>query len=271
MSPTRVLVVYGSETGNVRRGVHACVAEWQGQPQHGTAYSITSADVVSGNDAADEFKSLAELVQNFDVLIVATSSFGEGDPPANFLRFLLMLVKGASAESKPTRLPPLAGLQHAVVGYGQSVYPTFMSCPRYTDKLLETLGSRRMVQRVEIDEGPTETVAAGTDEVSSWTAMSSGPGEAATETMGRAVPLQAFSKAVHAALLTAAATADEPAVCPWSVPGDALVEKSAEELLTVRPETLDDPGLPQWVKYAAVALLAAVVTHNTPQYLSMSM
>tara|TARA_B110001452_G_scaffold105977_1_gene87835 strand:- start:1532 stop:2344 length:813 start_codon:yes stop_codon:yes gene_type:complete len=268
-SPTRVLVVYGSETGNVRRGVHSCVAEWQGRPQHGTAYSITSADVVSGNEAADEFKSLAELVQNFDVLIIATSSFGEGDPPANFLRFLLLLVRAASAESKPTRRPPLAGLQHAVVGYGQSVYPTFMSCPRYTDKLLEALGSRRMVQRVEIDEGPTESVAAGTDEVSSWTAMSSGPGEAATDITGRAVPLKAFAKAVHAALLTAASTADAPAVCPWTVPGDSLVEKSAEELLTVRPETLPDPGLPQWVKYAAVASLAAALTHYAPHYLSM--
>ena len=87
---------------------------------------------VAGNDVT---LSLDQIPQSFDVLIVATSSFGEGDPPANFLDFFLMLKRGLSS-SAAHGTTPLKGLQHAVIGYGQSVYPTFQNCPRLTDKYL---------------------------------------------------------------------------------------------------------------------------------------
>ena len=70
----------------------------------------------------------------------------------------------------------MKGLQHCVIGYGQSVYATFQSCPRYVDQLLEKLGSRRMLQRVELDEGPDETIAAGM-ESDDFTTMGTGAGE----------------------------------------------------------------------------------------------
>ena len=41
------------------------------------------------------------------MVVIATSSFGEGDPPSNFAALLLALTKGAKAGDKP-----LAGLQH---------------------------------------------------------------------------------------------------------------------------------------------------------------
>ena len=167
--PARVLVVYGSETGNVRRGIHRCVKTWQSSAAHGSAFTVDAADVLSGNAAVKEFmmasetrrsptSTLANIRAQYDVIIIATSSFGEGDPPANFLNFLVTLVDAAGSGDMP-----LAGMQHAVVGYGQSVYPTFQNTPRYADKLLEALGSRRFVRRVELDEGPDETIAAGAD------------------------------------------------------------------------------------------------------------
>ena len=47
---------------------------------------------------------------------------------------------------------PLKGCQHAVLGFGSSMYDTFMNCPRLCDKYLGDCGSRRMVQRAELDE-----------------------------------------------------------------------------------------------------------------------
>jgi len=263
--PPRVLVIYGSETGNVRSAIHKCVDAWQSRTD-GTAYTLVNANVITGNDAAKEFPSLVEIPHQFDVLIIATSSFGEGDPPANFANFLLTLVRASNAACKPSRRPPLAGLQHAVLGFGQSVYPTFQSCPRYTDKLLEALGSRRMVKRVELDEGPTETIAAGT-ESDSFTTMGTGAMELDREVRGRSIGLSAFVDHVHAALLRASATADAAPVCPWSEPGDgSVVEKTEEDLLTARPQTIHSDGPPQWLKYAAVALLAAAATHYYEQF-----
>jgi len=271
MSPAvpRVLVVYGSETGNVRRGIHGCVREWQACAETSKMFELASPNVMSGNEVAQEFSSLSEVGQNFDVLVVATSSFGEGDPPANFAKFLLMLVRAANAERNPSRKLPLAKMQHAVVGYGQSVYPTFQSCPRYTDKLLEDLGSRRMVRRVELDEGPDETIAAGWNpDDSSFTAMGSGPSETDKDVAGRSVALKRFTLAVQDALLKASSTVELAHVCPWTEPGDSLVEKTEDELMFARPETLPDgAGLPQWVKYMAVALAAAAATQCAQQFL----
>ena len=267
-SQPRVLVVFGSETGNVRRGIHACVRKWQKSADG--RYTLHSTNVMSGNDAITEFSSLDQIAHQFDVIVVATSSFGEGDPPSNFLKFLHMLVRAANTELKPGREKPLKGLQHCVLGYGQSVYATFQSCPRYTDKLLEELGSRRMVERVEIDEGPDETILPGQEDALEYiTAMSSGTGEVDKEVTGRNVKLARFAVHVHSALLRASTTAEQPPVCAWTSPGAEVVEKTEEELVSVRPERVpDSEGAPQWLKYLAVAAVAAVTTHWLQPYLA---
>ena len=47
-----------------------------------------------------------------------------------------------------------------------TVYETYQNCPRLTDKLLEQVGGRRMIERLEIDEmGP------GGEQVSFWPGM----------------------------------------------------------------------------------------------------
>ena len=264
----RVLVVYGSETGNVRRGIHECVKGWQANCDG--SYELSTASVMSGNEVAKEFSSLAELAQQYDVLIAATSSFGEGDPPANFRHFLLMLVRAVEAgKKKPERVAPLAGLQHGVLGYGQSVYPTFMSCPRYTDKLLQTLGSRRMVQRVECDEGPEDTIKAGT-ETDEGFAMGSGPGRLVKGVVGRSVPREQFATAMQAALLKASTTASLPPPCDWTVPAAELTEKTVFDLLVARPLTVPDEGFPQWFKYLFIAMLASGLTYWMPQLIKFA-
>jgi len=144
----RVLVVYGSESGNAEHAAQKLVATWAAKK--GTNVTV-DPEAICGGDAAKRFDSLKD---DYDVLIVLTSSFGEGEAPSNYEKFLLMLAKGAKAES-----PPLKGLQHAVLGFGDSSYETFMNCPRLTDKFLEECGSRRIHKRFEIDASEQDTRA----------------------------------------------------------------------------------------------------------------
>ena len=115
----RVLAVYGSESGNSKSAIKKIIKRWQEQ---GLASEFT---VLSGNEVA----SLDALPEKHDIIVISTSSFGEGDPPENYSRFLLKLLQASTAKETP-----LAGMPHAVIGFGASVYETFQNVPRLTDK-----------------------------------------------------------------------------------------------------------------------------------------
>ena len=93
----RVLVVYGTESGTAKRSITKVAARWK-------SAGLNVVKIVEGNAVA---KGFATLKEDYDVVVIATSSFGEGDPPSNFAALLLALTKGAKAGDKP-----LAGLQH---------------------------------------------------------------------------------------------------------------------------------------------------------------
>ena len=92
----RVLVVYGTESGTAKRSITKVAARWKS--------AVNVVKIVEGNAVARGF---ATLKDDYDVVVIATSSFGEGDPPSNYASLLLALTKGAKAGDKP-----LAGLQH---------------------------------------------------------------------------------------------------------------------------------------------------------------
>jgi len=252
LPPVRVLVVYGSETGNVRRAIGKCVSYWQANCDG--SFKLEWTDVKAGNEVQG---SLDEIRARYDVVIVATSSFGEGDPPANFTDFLVRLVRAGhvSGPEAPNLNPPLRGMQHAVLGFGQSIYPTFQNCPRYVDKLLGHLGSRRFARRVEVDEGPTEDMPAG-GEVEGFTTMGSGGAEA-PEVAGRSQSVQRFTEDVLWALQSANETANKAPVCGWHTPGDGVViEATEEELRTAQTAVAE--SMATWVPAATLMVAAAL-------------
>jgi len=183
----RLLVVSGSQTGTCTRISKKMADNW------GSRGVLEKVDVFEGNELAHETEDLASLKENYDVLVVCTSSFGEGDPPENFNEFLLKIMQASTDGSKP-----LAGMQHAVLGEGSSVYrETFQNCPRLTDKYLEECGSRRFVARHETDVGGTE------DE---------------------SVSRNLFREAVFTALSRGLPDAGTPAAAEWSKPRQAHEE-----------------------------------------------
>jgi len=137
--------VYGSQTGNTEKVIKMLMRKWDVADA-----KFKVEGVQEGNEV--DVEEVDSLPERYDVIVVATSSYGEGDPPDNYGKFLLKLIHGAQSGKRP-----MAGMQHAVLGEGSSVYEqTFQNCPRLTDKLLEECGSRRMVRRHEIDVGGTE-------------------------------------------------------------------------------------------------------------------
>ncbi len=152
--------------------------------------------VSDGNSLAREAEDLAYIPETYDVLVVVTSSFGDGEPPDNFGQFVLKLMVVAERGGKPLR-----GLQHAVLGEGNSKYRnTFQNCPRLTDKYLEACGSRRFVPRHETDVSKEEKELSRSE----------------------------FRQAVCLSLSEGLPTADTPPAAEWSKPRAFHTEPTAQ-------------------------------------------
>ena len=122
MSPPRVRVLYGSETGNAEGVAHDLAAAVQGR---GIEASVTMLD-----DAA-----LDELPGSGWVLVV-TATTGDGDMPYNADRFWRALSEDTA--------PRLDGLVFSVLGLGDSGYFQFCQAAQDLDTRFEELGALRL-------------------------------------------------------------------------------------------------------------------------------
>ena len=118
-----VLFVYGSETGTTKRKVKAIEKAWASRG----GKKFGSVTVKSGDEAAAEFAGISE---KYDAIVVGVSSFGDGDPPEGYQLFLAELYKPSKTSGEEVVRKPLEGMQHAVLGFGSTVYETYQNCPR---------------------------------------------------------------------------------------------------------------------------------------------
>ena len=105
------------------------------------AAAAVAEPAVATSDGTAMANNLEFVSQLCDVLLVATSSYGDGDPPSNMRNLTELLRHEASMNSDA-----LVGVHHAVLGFGSTTYTTFQNIPRLTDKFLGDCGSRRLVQ-----------------------------------------------------------------------------------------------------------------------------
>ena len=89
----RVCVITGSESGNTRGAMRVIIKNWA---KKGSNPSIGETDFLDGGVKSVE--KLKELASKYDVLIVATSSYGAGEPPDNLLDFFNLLVAQAAGK-----------------------------------------------------------------------------------------------------------------------------------------------------------------------------
>mmetsp|Transcript_22559 Transcript_22559/g.70719 ORF Transcript_22559/g.70719 Transcript_22559/m.70719 type:complete len:225 (+) Transcript_22559:215-889(+) len=208
----KVCVIYGSESGTSERGIRGIVKKWQ--EKNGSKFVV--GGIMEGCAAAEV--GLAALAETYDMLVVATSSNGEGDPPYNFHAFLKALYAAQDEGGEP-----LKGVGHAVLGFGCSHFDTFQNCPRLTDKLLGELGSTRVAPRAEVDEIDQEG------------------GDAAKAK---------WSDAVYAVLTS---SVPAKAACAWTTPGDTVLDKHDEMLMAAASGGSVVPVLAIGALLAAVA------------------
>ena len=125
----RVLVGYGSESGNARalaQRLGAFPALQEFAPQVLPFNAIDVASLGAG-----------------DVLLALSSSFGDGEPPANAEQFAQAL----------RQAPALPGLRYAVFGLGDTGYPQFCGFSKVLDALLGERQATPILQRVDADAG----------------------------------------------------------------------------------------------------------------------
>ncbi|MBK6728124.1 MAG: assimilatory sulfite reductase (NADPH) flavoprotein subunit [Xanthomonadales bacterium] len=129
VAPTRVTVLYGSQTGNAKREAERLQETLRGE---GAEVRLLRADAYPLRELADE-----------RVLFVVISTQGEGEPPDDARAFVEFL--------SGRRAPKLDQLQFAVLGLGDSSYPQFNAVGRLLDTRFEALGGRRLFARGEAD------------------------------------------------------------------------------------------------------------------------
>lgn len=212
---SRVLVVYGSESGTCKRLANSMAKHWRALPD--SSFSIVH--VCDGEGCLKEMSIMEDdnnviqadftsLKAKYDVLVVITSSYGEGDPPETFGGFFLQLLAAVESGNRP-----LVGMQHCVLGQGSTVYQeTFQNVPRLTDKYLGEAGSRRLLMRQELDAAHYNDDARAAEERSHW-------------------------REAVASTLNALPAASAPSVCEWDAarkshvyPTGKVTLKSKEDL-----------------------------------------
>lgn len=124
---SRLLVGFASESGNARALAQRLGADLQ--PHAPQVLAFNDIDVAS--------------LGHGDVLLAISSSFGDGEPPANGEGFFETL----------RQTPSLNGLRYAVFGLGDTGYPRFCGFTKALDAALSERQAQPLLHRVDADLG----------------------------------------------------------------------------------------------------------------------
>ncbi|HEU0162084.1 MAG TPA: assimilatory sulfite reductase (NADPH) flavoprotein subunit [Rhizomicrobium sp.] len=128
-APAAITILYGSETGN-----SAGLAR-------DFASRLQAAGVAARAVDMDSYKVRA--LKEERILLVITSTHGEGDPPQSALNFF-EFIEGRKA-------PRLPGLRFSVLALGDSTYEKYCEAGKRLDRRLEELGATRLAPRIDCD------------------------------------------------------------------------------------------------------------------------
>jgi len=132
----RLTILYGSQTGNARRAATQLHEQAQAR---GLAARLVRADQYKTKELKDE-----------QLLYVVMSTQGDGDPPDDSIAWVEFLLG--------KRAPKLPKLKYAVLGLGDSSYPSFCGISQKIDARLAELGAQRL-QDAGTADLDVETVA----------------------------------------------------------------------------------------------------------------
>ncbi|MEM0951908.1 MAG: flavodoxin domain-containing protein [Cyanobacteria bacterium P01_H01_bin.74] len=123
-----VLVLWGSETGNAEG-----LAE------------VTATQLASGGlkaQAVDMAEVTLPALPDFKKILVLTSTWGDGEPPANAISL---------HESFQKHSVDLSQTKFSVLSLGDTSYPEFCKCGKDFDEFLAAKGAQRVFDRIDCD------------------------------------------------------------------------------------------------------------------------
>jgi sulfite reductase (NADPH) flavoprotein alpha-component len=123
-----VYVLFGTESGNAQG-----LADRTGEALREAGLTAKVVDMMDFDGA-----ELAHV----GLLLVVTSTYGNGDPPSNAEMLHAFLLK---------KCPPLPGLAFSVCGLGDTTYERFAQCGKDFDRRLGELGATRLTDRQDCD------------------------------------------------------------------------------------------------------------------------
>jgi len=123
-----ITVLFGTESGNAQE-----LATRTGKALEKAGFTARVVDMLDFDD-----KKLPDL----DLVLIITSTYGNGDPPSNAEALHSFLMK---------RCPPLPRLRFSICGLGDTTYERFANCGKEFDKRLGELGATRIVPRKDCD------------------------------------------------------------------------------------------------------------------------
>lgn len=136
-----IQVVFGTESGNAQGLAQRTVEELA---KHGYA-----------SKAVDMLDVGASFLAQVDVLLVITSTYGNGDPPSNAEALHALVMKKSG---------PLPHVRFSVCSLGDTTYERFAQCGKDFDRRFEELGATRISPRKDCDvdyDKPYEAWLAG--------------------------------------------------------------------------------------------------------------
>ncbi|XP_067654893.1 nitric oxide synthase, inducible-like [Haliotis asinina] len=135
-SHIKCIILYATETGRSER--------------FSNRLSQTFKRAFSTRVVCMEDIDLTEL-QQYDLILVVTSTFGNGDGPENGEPFAKSLEKYRQSESLDGG-GPLKDIRYGVFGLGSRAYPNFCAFGHFLDSLLGDLGGQKILETGEGDE-----------------------------------------------------------------------------------------------------------------------
>jgi len=135
-SARRLTILYGSQTGNAKRIAEGLLQRVQSQ---GLEARLVRADQYPTRELKEE-----------QLLYIVMSTQGDGDPPDDSIALVEFLLG--------RRAPRLPHLKYAVLGLGDSSYPSFCGISQKIDERLAELGAERL-QEAGAADLDIETVA----------------------------------------------------------------------------------------------------------------
>ena len=123
-----VSIFFGSQTGNAQNLAHVIGDSLSEE------FSVSVRDF--GLVDPDE-------IHNINILVVVTSTYGDGEPPDNASEWMSFLKFNDSLD--------LSHLHYAVIGLGDTYYPHFCQTGKDFDYYLSKHGAHSMLHRLDCD------------------------------------------------------------------------------------------------------------------------